>query len=62
MTGLFYVLADAVQNMTAPEVPTGGGLTQQQIILDAVVFIAGVVILGGLLFIIGRRIFAGEKD
>lgn len=57
-----YALADAVSSLTAPEAPAGGGLTQQQIVLDAVVFIAGVVVLGGLLYIIGRRIFSANKD
>ncbi len=54
-------MADAV-SLTAPETAAGGGLTQQQIVLDAVVFILGVVILGGLLYIIGRRIFREDKD
>jgi hypothetical protein len=54
---LFVVLADAAPKLTAPEAPATGGLTEQQIVLDAVVFILGVLILGGLLAYIGKRIF-----
>jgi hypothetical protein len=62
MIGLLYALADAAPKLTAPEGPATGGLSQQQIILDAVVFVLGVAILGGLLFIIGKRIFIDEKE
>ena len=62
MMPLLYALADAAPKLTAPEVPVGGGISPQGIILDAVVFILGVLILGGLLVYIGKRIFAGERD
>jgi hypothetical protein len=55
-------IADITSQLTAPEGPAKGGLSQQSIILDAIVFILGVVILGGLLVIIGKRIFIDEKD
>jgi len=55
-------LADVAPKLTAPEAPASGGLTEQQIILDAVVFILGVLILGGLLVFIGKRIFVDERD
>jgi len=55
-------LADVAPKLTAPEAPASGGLTEQQIILDAVVFILGVLILGGLLVYIGKRIFVDERD
>lgn len=51
------MLADAPLKLTAPEGPAIGSLTEQQIILDAVVFILGVLILGGILVYIGKRIF-----
>jgi hypothetical protein len=57
MMRLLVMLADAAPNLTAPEGPATGGLTQQQIILDAVVFIVGVLVLGGALVYIGKRIF-----
>jgi|GEM_PF-6428661 hypothetical protein len=57
MMRLLVALADATPRLTAPEAPATGGLTEQQIILDAVVFILGVLILGGLLAYIGKRIF-----
>jgi hypothetical protein len=56
------ILADTVSQLTAPEAPTKGGLSQQSIILDAIVFILGVLILGGLLVYIGKRIFLDEKE
>jgi hypothetical protein len=57
MMRVLAALADAAPNLTAPEAPATGGLTPQQIILDAVVFVLGVLILGGLLVYIGKRIF-----
>jgi hypothetical protein len=57
MIRLLLALADAAPNLTAPEAPATGGLTEQQIILDAVVFIVGVLVLGGALVYIGKRIF-----
>jgi len=60
MIPLLYALADAAPKLTAPEVPVGGGISPQGIILDAVVFILGVLILGGLLVYIGKRIFTAE--
>lgn len=54
---LLAALADAAPKLTAPEGPAIGGLTEQQIILDAAVFIIGVLVLGGLLTYIGKRIF-----
>ena len=57
MMRLLAVLADAAPKLTAPEGPAIGGLTEQQIILDAAVFIIGVLVLGGLLAYIGKRIF-----
>jgi hypothetical protein len=62
MMPLFYALADAAPKLTAPEVPVGGGISPQGIILDAVVFILGVLVLGGLLVYIGKRIFTAESD
>jgi hypothetical protein len=62
MMHVLVALADAAPKLTAPEVPVGGGISPQGIILDAVVFILGVLILGGLLVYIGKRIFAAEKD
>jgi hypothetical protein len=56
-----HALAYASPKLTAPEVPVGG-LSAQSIILDAVVFILGVLILGGLLVYIGKRIFRDERD
>ena len=52
----FALLADTATKLTAPEVPVGG-VSTQSIILDAIVFIIGVVVLGGLLVYIGKRIF-----
>jgi hypothetical protein len=57
MMRLLAVLADAAPKLTAPEGPAIGSLTEQQIILDAAVFIIGVLVLGGLLAYIGKRIF-----
>jgi hypothetical protein len=56
------LLADATSKMLAPEVPVNNGLSAQAVILDSIVFVLGVVILGGLLVIIGKRIFIDEKD
>jgi hypothetical protein len=58
---LLVLIADVTSQLTAPEGPATGGISQQNLIIDAVVFILGVVILGGLLVIIGKRIFT-EKD
>jgi hypothetical protein len=55
------LIADVTSQLTAPEGPATGGISQQNLIIDAVVFILGVLILGGLLVIIGKRIFT-EKD
>jgi hypothetical protein len=55
------LIADVTSSLTAPEGPATGGISQPNLIIDAVVFILGVVILGGLLVIIGKRIFT-EKD
>jgi hypothetical protein len=55
------LLADATSKMLAPEVPVNNGLSTQAVILDSVVFVLGVVILGGLLFVIGRRIFSDDR-
>jgi hypothetical protein len=62
MMRLLIALADAAPKLTAPEVPVAGGISPQGIILDAVVFILGVLVLGGLLVYIGKRIFAGDTD
>ena len=62
MMPLLYALADAAPKLTAPEVPVGGGISPQGNILDAVVFVLGVLILGGLMVYIGKRIFAAEKE
>jgi hypothetical protein len=61
MIPLLSALADAAPKLTAPEVPVGGGISPQGIILDAVVFILGVLFLGGLLVYIGKHIFTAEK-
>jgi hypothetical protein len=61
MMPLLYALADAAPKLTAPEVPVGGGISPQGIILDAVVFILGVLFLGGLLVYIGKHIFAAKE-
>jgi hypothetical protein len=55
------LIADITSQLTAPDGPATGGISQQNLIIDAVVFILGVLILGGLLVIIGKRIFT-EKD
>jgi len=60
MMRLAMMLADSVPKLTAPEKPVGG-LTPQVIALDAVVFVLGVAILGGLLVWIGKRVFIDEK-
>jgi hypothetical protein len=62
MIRILTALADAAPNLTAPEVPVGGGISPQGIVLDAVVFVLGVLILGGLLVYIGKRIFIDERD
>jgi hypothetical protein len=59
---MMRLLADATSKMLAPEVPVNNGLSAQAVILDSIVFVLGVVILGGLLAIIGKRIFIDEKD
>jgi hypothetical protein len=59
---MIRLLADATSKMLAPEVPVNNGLSTQAVVLDSVVFVLGVVILGGLLVIIGKRIFIDEKD
>ena len=56
------LIADITSQLTAPDGPATGGLSQQSIILDAIVFILGVLILGGLLVYIGKRIFIDEKE
>jgi hypothetical protein len=56
------LIADVTSQLTAPEAPATGGVSQQNLIIDAIVFVLGVVILGGLLIIIGKRIFIDEKD
>jgi hypothetical protein len=55
------IIADITSQLTAPEAPATGGISQQNLIIDAIVFVLGVLILGGLLVIIGKRIFT-EKD
>jgi hypothetical protein len=60
MMWLLYALADAVPKLTAPEKPVGG-VSAQSVILDAIVFVLGVAILGGLLIWIGKRVFIDEK-
>jgi hypothetical protein len=55
------LIADITSQLTAPDGPATGGISQQNLIIDAVVFVLGVLILGGLLVIIGKRIFT-EKD
>ena len=47
------LIADITSQLTAPDGPATGGISQQNLIIDAVVFILGVLILGGLLVIIG---------
>jgi len=59
---MMHLLADATSKMLAPEVPVSNGLSTQAVVLDSVVFVLGVVVLGGLLVIIGKRIFIDEKD
>jgi hypothetical protein len=58
----FAIVADITSQLTAPEAPAKGGLSQQSITLDAIVFVLGVLILGGLLVVIGKRIFIDERD
>ena len=58
---MMRLLADATAKMLAPEVPVDNGLSTQAVILDSVVFVLGVVILGGLLFYIGKRIFTDDR-
>jgi hypothetical protein len=58
--GILTALADAAPKLTAPEKPVAG-LSPQVIVLDAVVFVLGVLILGGLLVWIGKRVFIDEK-
>lgn len=60
MMRLFDVLAEAVPKLTAPEKPVGG-VSMQSVILDSIVFVIGVVVLGGLLAWIGKRVFIDEK-
>jgi hypothetical protein len=60
MNALSFI-ADITSQLTAPDGPTTGGISQQNLIIDAIVFILGVIVLGGLLVIIGKRIFT-EKD
>ncbi len=55
-------VADITSQLTAPEAPSTGGISQQNLIIDAIVFVLGVIVLGGLLIIIGKRIFMDEKD
>jgi hypothetical protein len=55
------LLAQAAQKLTAPETPITNGPSPQALVLDAVVFVLGVVILGGLLVYIGKRIFTDPK-
>ena len=62
MIAALALIADISSSLTAPEAPTQGGISQQNLIIDAIVFVLGVVILGGLLVIIGKRIFTNEKD
>jgi hypothetical protein len=60
MNALAFI-ADITSQLTGPDGPATGGISQQNLIIDAIVFILGVIILGGLLVIIGKRIFT-EKD
>ena len=60
MTRLFYALADAVPKLTAPEQPVGG-VSTQSVVLDSIVFVLGVLILGGFLVWIAKRIFIDER-
>ena len=57
---LLYVLADTAEKYLAPEKPVGG-VSTQSIILDSVVFLLGILVLGGLLVWIGKRIFVDER-
>jgi hypothetical protein len=59
---MIRLLADATSKMLAPEVPVSNALSTQAVVLDSVVFVLGVLVLGGLLVIIGKRIFIDEKD
>jgi hypothetical protein len=60
MIQLLQLLADDVPKLTAPEQAVGG-VSTQSIILDSVVFVVGVLVLGGLLVWIGKRIFLDER-
>jgi len=60
MIRLLYALADTVPKLTGPEKPVGG-VTEQSVILDSVVFVVGVLVLGGFLVWIGKRVFIDEK-
>jgi hypothetical protein len=57
---MIRALADATTKMLAPEVPVNNGLSTQAVVLDSVVFVLGVLILGGLLVVIGKRIFSED--
>lgn len=59
---VLLIIADITSQLTAPEAPTKGGISAQNLIIDAIVFVLGVLVLGGLLVIIGKRIFIDEKD
>jgi len=58
---MMRLLADETSKLLAPEVPVSNGLSTQAVVLDSVVFVVGVLILGGLLVWIGKRIFIDEK-
>ena len=60
MIRLLYALADAAPKLTAPEKPVAA-VSAQVIVLDSVVFVLGVLVLGGLLVWIGKRVFIDEK-
>lgn len=60
MIRVLSALADAAPKLTAPEKPVAG-VSVQVIVLDSIVFILGVLILGGLLVWIGKRVFIDEK-
>ena len=60
MIRVLIALADAAPKLTAPEKPVAG-VSTQVIVLDSIVFVLGVLILGGLLVWIGKRVFIDEK-
>ena len=60
MIRVLHALADAAPKLTAPEQPAGG-VSTQSVVLDSIVFVIGVLVLGGLLVWIGKRIFIDER-